>query len=264
MEPISIIIPVRIESEERGDNLRCAIQYLLRSPFVWIDILEAGKERLFHYNPHERIRYRFIRDDEPVFYKTHYLNLLLKEALYPIVGMWDADVIIPEVQLIAAIEYIRKGCFMCYPYDGGCRFLEKGESEAIRNDINTLQPSQGELLLGRPSPGGAFLVNGAKYLEVGAENEGFYGWGPEDAERIKRMEILELPVARVQGPLYHLYHSRIPDKGVDNEAKFQYNQKIFLNTCKMTKSELIYSIENCIGVFSYLNKLADKTTDANN
>lgn len=56
MEPISIVIPVRIESQERENNLRCTIEYLLQSVFVHIDILEADKEQQFYFAPHERIQ----------------------------------------------------------------------------------------------------------------------------------------------------------------------------------------------------------------
>ena len=74
MPPVSIVIPLRIESTEREANLHCVLQYLLRSPFVYIDLLEADKERHFFFTHHERIRYRFVHDEEPVFYRTHYLN----------------------------------------------------------------------------------------------------------------------------------------------------------------------------------------------
>lgn len=47
MPPVSIVIPLRIESTEREANLHCVLQYLLRSPFVYIDLLEADKERRF-------------------------------------------------------------------------------------------------------------------------------------------------------------------------------------------------------------------------
>lgn len=257
MEPISIVIPIRIESKEREDNLHCALKYLLQSPFIYIDILEADKEQLFRFTPHERIRYRFIQDSKSVFYRTRYLNLLLKDALYPIVGVWDADVLIPERQLIAAVEYIRKGCIMSFPYNGDFRFLEEQESRMIRTDIKRLQHSQGKTLMWRPSVGGAFLVNKRKYIEAGGENEGFYGWGPEDVERVKRMEILGLPVARTQGVLYHLYHTRKPDTGVDNNIKYRHNQKVLLNTCRMSKGELTYALKNQKGVFSYMNNLLD-------
>ena len=44
------------------------------------------------------------------------------------------------------------------------------------------------------------------YVQAGGENEHFYGWGPEDLERVKRMEILGYSVTRIKGDLYHLYH----------------------------------------------------------
>lgn len=253
MEPISIVIPVRIESKEREDNLRCVLKYLLQSAFIHIDLLEADKEQQFHFTPHDRVHYHFIQDSESVFYRTRYLNLLLKDALHPVVGVWDADALIPELQVVAAIEYIKKGCIMSFPYDGDFRFLGEQESQTIRNDIKTLQLSQGLPMLGRPSVGGAFLVNKTKYLEAGGENEGFYGWGPEDVERVKRMEILGLPIARARGSLYHLYHTRKPDTGVDNNIKYRHNQKVLLNTCRMSKAELTYALTNRIGVFFYLN-----------
>ena len=128
MPPVSIVIPLRIESTEREANLHCVLQYLLRSPFVYIDLLEADKERHFFFTHHERIRYRFVHDEEPVFYRTHYLNELLREAQHSIVGIWDADVLIPEAQLIAAVWHVLGGCVLCFPYNGKFRFLEKEEA----------------------------------------------------------------------------------------------------------------------------------------
>lgn len=254
MPPISIVIPIRVESAEREENLRCVLQYLLRSPFVHIDLLEADRERRFHFTPHERIRYRFVHDEEPVFYRTRYLNILLKNALYSIVGVWDADVLIPESQLMVAVWHILEGDVMCFPYDGDFRFLKKERSNAIRENLDELQRNDGSRLMGRPSTGGAFLVNRDNYLQAGGENEGFYGWGPEDAERVKRLEILDVPVSRTKGSLYHLHHERKSDPGVDNRKKAQYNQKVLLNTCRMSRTELQYVISKHLGIFSYLDK----------
>lgn len=255
MEPISIVIPVRVDTTEREENLHCVLKYLLQTPFVHVDILEADNVRHFYFQQHQRIRYRFIQDSETVFYRTHYLNLLLKEALYPIAGVWDTDVLIPEEQLIQAVEYIRRGCVMCFPYDGAFRFLDRDESCLIRSDMHSLKSGQGFRMMGRPSVGGAFLVNRLQYLEAGGENEGFYGWGPEDVERVKRLEILGLPISRIQGALYHLYHERKPDTGVDNQLKSLHNQKVLFNTCNKSGNELRYLIQNRLGVFSYLDQL---------
>jgi hypothetical protein len=110
------------------------------------------------------------------------------------------------------------------------------------------------VLMKRPSVGGAFLVNKEKYLLAGGENENFYGWGPEDVERVKRMEILEYPIPRSKGSCYHLYHPRILETGVNKEELLTHNQKMLLNTCNKTKEELALLINNHAGIFSYLNK----------
>lgn len=56
--------------------------------------------------------------------------------------------------------------------------------------------------------GEAFLVHKDYYMEAGGENEHFYGWGMEDMERVKRIEILGLPVSRASGSIYHMFHYR--------------------------------------------------------
>lgn len=253
MEPISIIIPIRIESQERKENLHCTVKYLLQSSFVYIDILEADKERQFYFTPHKQIRYRFIKDNESIFYRTYYLNQLLKDTIYPIVGIWDADVLLPEQQVIASIDCINRGVTMCFPYDGNFCMLGELTSKEVRLNTNILQQYQNQRFTRQPSVGGAFLVNKEKYLNIGGENEGFYGWGPEDVERVKRMEILELAIERVQGPLFHLYHTRATN--LDNR---QHNQIVLLNTCKMHKIELINALKNHTGFFSYLDNWKNK------
>ena len=76
MQPISIVIPLRVDSDDRAKNLHCVIQQLLQMDFVSIDILEADKIQRFFIDYHNRIRYQFIYDEETVFYRTKYLNLL--------------------------------------------------------------------------------------------------------------------------------------------------------------------------------------------
>ena len=109
--------------------------------------------------------------------------------------------------------------------------------------MDELQAGEGYCLLGRPSVGGAFLVNKTKYLEAGGENEGFYGWGARRCRESKKTEILELPIARTKGLLYHLHHERKPDIGVDNRKKAQHNQKVLLNTCRQSKEELTKALK---------------------
>lgn len=253
MNPISIVIPLRIDSLEREENLRCVLSYLLQLSFVYIDIIEADSRQHFHCPIHDRIHYHFILDNDIVFYRTHYLNILLRNAKNPVVGIWDTDILVFSDQLIKAIELIENGYVLSFPYNGEFRVLNANESIRVRDDFKILKLSSGISLMRRPSVGGAFLVNKEKYLLAGGENEGFYGWGPEDVERVKRLEILELPIARVEGPCYHLHHPRIQEPGINQSLKFIYNQRALLNTCNKTKEELSYQIENHMGIFSYIN-----------
>ncbi|WP_455592720.1 galactosyltransferase-related protein [Bacteroides sp.] len=236
---VSIVIPLRVDSKERLDNLNFVLFLLLEQTSVEIDILEADVKQHFHsLRGYGRVRYRFVEDSDPIFHRTRYLNQLLFAARHPVVGVWDTDVIISPVQLQAAVEQIRLGSVMCFPYDGRFIFLDKEQSLAVRQDSSVLQKLDSSSSM-RPSVGGAFLVNREKYLAAGGENERFYGWGPEDAERVKRMEILELPVSRVEGPLFHLHHPRGVNSGVDCGERDKQNLQALIDTCRMTREELL-------------------------
>ncbi len=89
------------------------------------------------------------------------------------------------------------------------------------------------------SVGGAFLVHKDYYLEAGGENEHFCGWGMEDMERVKRMEIVGLPVSRAVGALYHLFHYRYENSRFNSFKQEEENRKEFLKICGMYKEPLM-------------------------
>ena len=87
---VSIVIPLRVDNPERAENLRFILSLLLQQTEVSVDILEADTEQRFYLSETcERLRYRFVKDDDPVFYRTRYLNILLRSAKFPIAGIWD-------------------------------------------------------------------------------------------------------------------------------------------------------------------------------
>lgn len=180
------------------------------------------------------------------------MNQLLKDAIYPVVGIWDADVLLSEQQVLAAIECINKGAIMCFPYDGNFCLLGELASKAVRSDTEILQQYQNQPFTRQPSVGGAFLVNKEKYLAAGGENECFYGWGYEDTERVKRMEILDFPIARAKNPIFHLHHSGFA-MDENQAANIRYNLRVFLYICSKNKPELSEIIKNRTDMFSYLN-----------
>ena len=91
------------------------------------------------------------------------------------------------------------------------------------------------LMYGYHSTGGAFMINRIEYLEMSGENENFYGWGPEDVDRMKRMEVLSIPVHFADGPMLHLWHPRgITSRYVDKNIE-KLNRKEFIKTCATIK-----------------------------
>ncbi|RDU49070.1 hypothetical protein DWU89_11195 [Parabacteroides acidifaciens] len=247
---VSIVIPLRIDSPERVRNLDVLLSGLCKMKFKEIILLEADETARYKLkidNP--CVRYVFVQDDDPVFYRTRYLNQLLQMAHSPIVGIWDTDVIIPEYQIMDAVKRIHSGkAVMAYPYDG--RFCALTEAQSIdftdNGMVSELIGHIGDFQLpaGDYSVGGAFLVNKYMYLNAGGENENFYGWGPEDLERFRRIKILGLPVYRATGCLFHLHHPRNENSGFATPELEVSNRKEFLKICGMTQLELYQYIHS--------------------
>lgn len=244
-ERITFIIPLRVDSLERERNLDLLLECLSKFDNADIRILEGDKKQLYQMKKEYRnVVYSFVKDDDPVFYRTRYLNVLLREAESPIVGIWDTDVMIPDSQIKKALLAIKEGkAVMSFPYDGHFYMLSSEESELFvqEKSLDKLinQVEKGELSCGPDTAvGGAFIVNKEVYLQAGGENEHFYGWSHEDSERVKRMQILDLPIFRAQGPLFHLYHPRKENSWYGSEDLELRSQKEFLRICGMTQVEL--------------------------
>jgi len=212
---ISFILPIRLDSIQRLENLVATADFLLGGISAKILVIESDQ----YYNQvlsglmDKSISYYFIEDNDPIFFRTHYINLLVKGIESPFIGIWDTDVICPKDQLTKAIDILEKDeADFVYPYDK--LFLDT--SEILRRlflkngDISFLLKNTKKMKeMYPPNPlGGAFLANMKAYRESGFENENFYGWGLEDGERYHRWEKLGYRIKRVPGPLFHLSHGR--------------------------------------------------------
>lgn len=212
---ITILIPVRLDSIIRIENLLASIESVRRNFRTNLYVLEASK-----YNNHllekllpGTVRYFWVYDNDPVFYRTHYLNQLAQMASTPYLAIWDADIVLPKKQIEEAIETLRiQKCDVVYPYDG--HFYDTTpiirEIYLKKKHINILWKNVDKMLLpyGTSMGGGAIFVNRESFFQAGMENEEFYGWGPEDWERLTRWNILGYNIQRIQGPLFHLSHPR--------------------------------------------------------
>jgi predicted glycosyltransferase involved in capsule biosynthesis len=155
----------------------------------------------------------------------------------PFVGVWDTDAIAPTEQILGALEKLRNNdTVMSFPYNGQFYSTDRISCDLFKHFLNIeillKRISVMNLMHGYHSVGGAFLVNKAGYLKAGGENESFYGWGPEDTERVKRLEIKGLKIHYQPGVMFHLNHpigrnSWFADSNVERN-----NRRELQKTCK--------------------------------
>lgn len=247
MGDVTIVMPIRVDSSIRIANLETIIRLYSDLENIHFIIWEADNLQRLHIEESERIDYSFFRDNNPVFHHTHYRNEMIKQVKTSIVIVWDVDILVPEEQLYKAVNDIRnRSAILSYPYNGVCYSLSSDISDNFRNtlDWGVLLSEKKNLptMFGRLTVGGIFVVNREKYMQVGMENEYFIGWGPEDIERLKRLTILNLPVSRTAGSIYHLYHPRKLNSGYVDRSQNLLAKQELLRICKMSKIDLLKEI----------------------
>ncbi|MCR4769738.1 MAG: hypothetical protein K5874_05970 [Bacteroidaceae bacterium] len=211
----TVLIPLRVDSVERLENLLCVIKYLIKLD-LYIFIYEAD------YNNNgivskllprtKKILYKFIYDDDVIFHRTKYINQMMRDSSTPYVAVWDSDIIVPRQQVEECINALQRGYDAAYPYKSIC-FSVSRELRACYMKIHNLKVLQHNAsymnpLYGENFVGGAFFVNKKAYESIGGENESFYGWGPEDGDRFIRWKVMQFKIFRSEGYAYHLWHPR--------------------------------------------------------
>jgi len=234
----TFLMPLRIDSEKRKENADTSISFILRHFDTTFIVVEGGGSRKYFPDfQTDNFRYELIKDTNEFFHKTKYINRLIELTATRFIAVWDADVIVPVNQIIESARILSTGeTVMSIPYDGRVYVCDQYLSELFKKvpriEILLKLASSLPLMYGYHSTGGAFMANKKKYLETGGENENFLGWGPEDVERVKRMEVLKLPVHFSNGPLFHLWHPRGKTSWyVDKNVEVQ-NRREFIYTCK--------------------------------
>ena len=215
LSDLTILMTVYVDSIERLENLLATSQFLVDhfQTNVWVEEYAPYCNGLLSSLLDKNIRYTFKADDDPIFYRTKYLNMMSRSIETKYVSVWDADVLFPVNQIVQSIESLRTGKVdFVYPYNRQFfdtssilrkLFLQERNVELLERNVLKMNPMY------LPCPiGGAFLAKHESYLNAGLENENFYGWGMEDNERYYRWKECGYSVEFVPGPLFHLSHGR--------------------------------------------------------
>lgn len=208
---VTFMIPVKFDSADREANLTRIVKFLNHNFNTNIIVGEQGMEHFRTGNGYKYIHF----PEKGRFHRTKILNTLCRASSTPIIVNYDADVIVPVIQILQAIKLCRKGTALVLPYDG--RFIRLSREQA-RLDFSQIDiPTS---VGGRPSDqksvGGCVFYNKEKFLQAGMENENFMSYGPEDVERVERFGRLGMDVRRIKGVLWHYDHDTTPDSNQTN------------------------------------------------
>lgn len=234
---VDFMIPIRIDSVVRIENLFASINYLRTFFYTNIYVLEASQ-----YNNHilekslpQGVAYCFVEDLDLIFHRTKYLNILGRKGIGKYIAIWDADIIINYSQIIDAVFSLRDGkADVAFPYDGHFYdtteiirtvYLESSDFSALRNNIDKML-----LPYGTDMGGGAIFVSREKFHAAGGEDETFYGWGPEDWNRIEKWKKYGYKIKKTSGPLFHLSHPRDINGKLNSEWQMRYAYNILRHT----------------------------------
>lgn len=212
-------IPVFIDHAHRIQNLELSVCMLQRDFDTNILIGEQGSSAAWHLQ--QACQYGGFPQMK-VFHRTKMLNDMALAVSTPYVVNWDCDVILPPLQLWLAVQRLRAGEDMVYPYDGRFARMPRSWHKKLERslDIGVVGATEFTGKHGKPVPvasvGGAIMFNRESFIQGGLENENMISFAPEDHERIFRFKALGYTVSRVTGSLYHLDHWCGPDSSSKN------------------------------------------------
>lgn len=240
---ITFMIPVRLESQGRIDNLEIILAYLRKyfsgSGIIVMEVDDAIRSTGF---VQQQSRHLFLHNTDPVFHRTWVNNLMVAACDTPIGFFWDADIIIPPEQVITSLQAIQSNQYhFVLPYDGRFLQVDAYNKQLFKKELDIDLLLSGEPVYGSEtvrSVGGAFMFRVADYIKAGLDNQHIEGWGHEDAERIKRLNKLGYPVLRARGALYHLWHERGRNSYFFDSYKATRSFETYFKTCSLSKEEL--------------------------
>ncbi len=246
LNDLTFLIPFRQDSLERLENICLITEYLLGNFETHIEVLECAPycNGLLQKVLNQKVKYRFIEESDPVFYRTKHINNLVLGSMTPLISIWDVDVLVSVQQIVKAVELLRSGeAHFVYPYEK--KFLDT--SFILRKlyfenrSIDFLEQNQRKMKeIFTPNPvGGAYLVNRRAYIDAGIENENFYGWGYEDGERYYRLNNLGYKIERVPGPLFHLTHQRGLNSNFHNRDQIVIKKREILKVRRNSNPDVV-------------------------
>jgi len=213
----TFIIPLRIDSEDRLVNMKIQLKYLTGNFDTNIVLIEEGKKSYFNelqLNSRERemVDYEFVENDNIIFHRTKVLNQCLKKVKTDVVCITDIDALIQINSYIESeMNILLKNADIIQPFSNKppycmCYYIEQKDKYKV--NIKNIADIMFSCKTHPAGNGFLIFVRTTEYIRMGAENEEFVSWAPEDNERYLRAKYHGLKYIRLDYPVFHLEHER--------------------------------------------------------
>jgi GT2 family glycosyltransferase len=249
---LSLVIPLRVDGEDRLENLDTSSRYIKRHlKGAELILVEFDRVSSIPNFIKERFdRYILIESEGP-FSKSRCMNAGLLECTRPIVGFYDVDVLVNPAAIEWSLKIISTAQHsIVVPFNGVFVDITGGLRRAVITSLSveTLSHEKVNAINQRPNAtarivdGGIFLADRDVITSEGGYNHKMISYGWEDIEVLLRLEKLGYYRAYASANLIHLDHSRGPDS-VRNEH-FDRNRHEYLRVRRMSRSTLRNYVDN--------------------
>ncbi len=254
LKDCTFMIPIRLESDDRKKNFKTTLSYLCKHLDTNIIILESSlsseadsiiKEIEQLEFTKSKINYLFIKDEDEIFHRTKFLNIMLSTVKTKVVVNYDADVLLEPKIYLDSYNQITNGADLVFPYylgDSQYKINNTGRYKiATTNSVTDLQEHDASRDMSQY--GHCQFFNTRSYIDGGMEQEKFKSYGPEDQERAYRFQKLGYNVKWGAGFIFHLEHSRGINSGTSN-PEFEKNNELFKYIKSLSAEQLKEYYEN--------------------
>jgi len=244
MKDISFVIGLKIDSEDRLNNLKISIDNLRYNfPDSKIIISELDQESKIDMSL-SGVKHVFAKTSD-FFNRQKAVNYGISASDTKIVVHYDADIILNKktIERCASL-LLNDEIDVVYPHNGHFYDIPKEYHKKINEDksLESINKEQCKLL-STQNVGGVVFFNREVYWKGGGANEKFLGVGYEDNEIFERFTKLKFRIGKINTPVFHLTHER-KETSFDYNPYNEQNKKEYIRIHKMSYEELSEEIKN--------------------
>ncbi|WP_406532119.1 glycosyltransferase [Methanobrevibacter sp.] len=140
-----------------------------------------------------------------LFSRSSAINCGVKASKTPYIFISDADVVLPKRVYDKSLSLISNYYDFVFPFDR--KIMDITNKKEFMKDYN-FDLIDNEIQYRVTADGGFLACKKESFLDSGAYNTNYKGWGGEDNEFILRLNKSDFKLVRLNNILYHFYHDK--------------------------------------------------------